>query len=134
MSNAAKKLPEPTAEKTIPITNIQKIGVLRLHGDGGKVPLGKYIDIEPGKTEDVPLEIWDRYKDRPDVVDMDRIKMVAGGLKPGEIMKTPSAQDIALSVRERELDIRTKELEEKISAAEKYRAELEVAKEKLSGR
>ena len=46
MPATAKKNEAPKA-KTVPITNIQKIGVLRFHGDNDpKNPLGQYIEIK----------------------------------------------------------------------------------------
>lgn len=133
-STAKKSQTEPVKTTSMPITNIQKVGALRFHGDGGEVPLGNYVEILPGETKNVPMDIWNRYEGRENIAAMDRIQFVVGGLKPGDSMLAPGAQSRALDVREKDLAAREQEVDDKLAAAEKYVAELEAAKAKLSSR
>ncbi len=116
---------------TIPITNIQKIGVLRFHGKNPGVPLADYIEIQPGETVHVPLRIWQNYEARADVQAMDRIHFVIGGLKKGEEMKTPTAQAQALALQMKELEKREAELAVYEARLEESRRELDAKQEAM---
>ncbi len=130
-ATAKKTEPEkkPEAPPSIPITNIQKIGVLRFHAAYNKEsPLGTYIEIKPGETVSVPLTIWKRYAERADIEAMDRVHFIVGGLKPGETMKTPNAQAQALALREKDVVAREAELAMYEAKLDQARQELEASK------
>ena len=118
MANAIQKAERaPTL-----ITNIQKLGAYRLCGERTDMTtVREYIDIPAGETVAVPAHIWDRYKDRPDIRAADLVHIVVGGLEPGQQLKTPTAQEMALRVREKELASRQ-------AAIEKSEKELAVQK------
>ena len=132
---AASKTPD-TKKKTdeaVPITNIQKVGVLRFHAKmaDNKSPLADYVEIKPGETKSVPMRIWQNYEARIDVEAMYRVHFVVGGLKPGEEMKTPTAQAQALALREKEIVAREAELAAYEARLEESRRELEAKKAAL---
>ena len=120
-----------TEHEPVPITNIQKVGVLRFHAKDPDVPLGKYIEIKPGETVSVPWEIWKNYEARADVEAHDRVHFVIGGMKPGEEMKTPTAQAQALALREKDIAAREAELTAYEARLEEARRELEAKKTAL---
>lgn len=102
--------PEPKAE-FMKITNLQKFGCFHLQGKVNKDDaMYKRFSIYPGKTEEVPMVVWNRYKDREDVLAMDGIKIKIGGLKQGERFEHPDAERTALELLRRELESKTREL------------------------
>ena len=133
-ATSKKTEPKPEAKPdSIPITNIQKVGVLRFHAknsDSGS-QLADYIEIKPGETVPVPMRVWENYEARVDVQAMDRVHFVIGGLKPGEQMKTPTAQAQALALREKDIAAREAELTAYEGRLEDARRELEAKKTAL---
>lgn len=117
---------EPKTERPpTKITNLQKVGKLRFSAkktDPTKVV--EVVDIEAQQTGEVPAHIWDRYKDRPAIKAMDGVEIVVGGLKPGQKMETPSAQQQALVMQAKELDAQREELERMRMALDAREAEL----------
>lgn len=57
--------------------------------------MGEFVDVQPGQTVEIPAKIWDRYVGRSNVQAMDGVHIVIGGLKPGQHMQTPDAQEMA---------------------------------------
>lgn len=116
----------------VPITNIQKIGVLRFHAKhvkDNKSPLADYVEIQPGETKPVPWRIWEHYEVRADVEAHDRVHFVIGDLNPGEEMKTATAQAQVLALREKDIAKRESELAQYESKLEDTRRELEALRE-----
>ncbi len=123
---AAKKV-EPEVERpSVRITNLQKVGALRYFAaKNDPTVVVQMVSIPAGETGEVPAGIWDRYKDREDVLAADGVRIVIGGLKPGQEMKTPNAQEIANSMAMKEITKARKELDEYAAVLENKRAELE---------
>lgn len=141
MPSTAKKTEEKKTNarglvigEPVPITNIQKLGVLRFHKrtEDRKSQLNDYVEISPGETKPVPWDVWENYEARADVAAMDRVHFVIGGLKPGEEMKTPTAQAMALAMRLKEVEQRESEAAQYEAKLEEKRRELEALKEQIA--
>jgi hypothetical protein len=113
---AAKKQPEPEETGTW-VANLQKVGAYRLHGKtvqlAGEVSkLGEMIEIPAGEERLIPKAIWDRYKDRPDVLAADRSKILVGGFKaasPAEL-ESDDAQRAVIKAHQATMDAKIEEL------------------------
>lgn len=122
----AAKQEAPTEPGPMKITNIQKIGKLRLCAERkDKTQPMKFVDVPAGETVEVPANIWNRYKDRDDIKAMDGVQIVVGGLRPGQEMKTPNAQEMAIRLQ-------MKQLEEKEAAIKKAEEDLHEARRKFN--
>lgn len=107
------------------ITNIQKIGTLRFYGKpAGTNRVGAMTEVEAGKTGTIPADTWERYKDRADVKAGDGVRFIIGGLKPGQILDTPNAQQLALRVERKDLETERARLEQMKAQLEAQAAEL----------
>ncbi len=125
--------PKKTEEHAdVPITNIQKIGVLRFHAKDAGVPIADCVEIQPGQTVPVPWRIWKNYEARTDVEAMDRVHFVVGGLKKGEEMKTPTAQAQALALQLKEIEKREADLALYEARLEESRRELDAKQEAMT--
>ena len=122
--NAAAKTSD--VEAPTKITNIQKVGVLRFcEEQTDKLKSYETVDISPGETKTVPAKIWNRYKDRNNIIAMDKAQMVIGGLAPGQVMKTPTAQGLLLRAKEKELEEQRIELDAMKASLVTKQAELD---------